>query len=224
MQSDPKKHHYNPKLLLKGFCADNSLKLFVYDLKKETIRCQAPKEVASETNFYSLLINGNLDKSLEAKFGAIESKAALIIEKSKKASPLTNQEKQDFAEFISLMRIRTPSFLDNLGQLRITFEEAKLYEGGQNLEFTQQRTKEISRDIVLQDPFLQWYWKFLEGKILTMKWCLFKAAPGDLLPVITPCVQFSNFLTVIKMELALLMNLTIHLYGYTYLFLKNIVG
>jgi hypothetical protein len=92
--TNPKNHHHNPKFLLEGFCEDNSPKLFVYDLEKEEIRSQIPKEVACEVNFYSRLINGNLDKQLEKEFGDIETKAAPVIEKFKKSLPLIEQEKK----------------------------------------------------------------------------------------------------------------------------------
>ena len=172
---DPKNHHYNPKFLLEGFCAENSPRLFVYDLEKEEIRNQIPQDVACEGNFYSLLINGKLDKQLEKEFGDIESKAAPVIENFKKSLPLTEPEKKDLAKFIALARIRTPCFLDNLGALKISFEEAQKFGEKPNIEFTQLRRREIKRDIVLQEPFIRWYFTYLENKILNLKWALFKA-------------------------------------------------
>lgn len=62
-----------------------------------------------------------------------------------------------------------------MGALKIFFEEAQKFEEKPNIEFIQPRTIEIKRDILLQDPFIRWYFIYLENKILTLKWALFKA-------------------------------------------------
>lgn len=171
-------HHYVSKFLLDSFCEDNSSKLFVYDLEKNGIRQQIPKEVASECNFYSLRVNGQLDIGLEDFFSTIETKAAPIIEKFKQDLPLSDLERNNLANFISLMRIRTPAFLNNAAKLRVAFEESKQFDETQSLEFTLTRWKEVRRDNILRDSFLWWYWAFLEHNILNMKWGFIKAPLG----------------------------------------------
>lgn len=174
----PKKHHYNPILLLKEFCADNSRKLFIYDLDKGEIRESVPEKIACETNFYSLFNNGEIDTRLELLFSKIESEALPAIENFKNSVPLSTKEKEDFAKFIALMGIRTPTFINNMALHKTTREDFASFEKEQSPEFTQPRIKEIARDIVLQESFIWEYWHHLENKILDMKWSLFKAAPG----------------------------------------------
>ena len=175
---EPKKHHYVPQFLLKEFLPYNVDQLWVYDIQKEEIRLQKPAEVACETNFYSILTDGTLDRQLEKKFSQIESKAKSIIEKFKQQAPLSTEEKQNFACFIALTRVRTPSFINNLGKLEVAFQEIGLFQKNQEIDFTQERAREISRDTILKHPFFWWHWQFLEENILRMKWSLFEAPYG----------------------------------------------
>lgn len=176
--TNQKKQHYVPQFLLKEFLPPNEDQLFVYDTQKEKIRTQKIKEVACESNFYSILTDGKSDKQLEKKLSQIEGKAAGVIEKFKQLTPLNMEEKEDFARFIALSRVRTPTFLNNLAKLEVNFTEADIYKKTDEIDFTHERTKEISRDILLKHPFFWWYWKFLEKKLLSMKWSLFEAPYG----------------------------------------------
>ncbi len=115
---------------------------------------------------------------MEDFFCTVESEAAPIIEKFKQGFPLSDLERINFASFISLMRIRTPAFLSNAAKLRVAFEESIQFDETQCLEFTLKRWKKVRRDNVLRDPFLWWYWVFLENNILNMKWALVRASPG----------------------------------------------
>ena len=175
---NPKKHHYVSQFLLKEFLPPNKDQLFVYDNQKGDIRLQKTKEVACESNLYSILTDGKVDRQLEKKFSQIESEAAIIIEKFKQLTPLSAKEKEALARFIALTRIRTPSFLNNLAKLEVNSKEIGLFKETQEIDFTQERTKEISRDIILKHRFFWWYWEFLEKKILSMKWSLFEAPYG----------------------------------------------
>lgn len=175
---NPKKHHYVPQFLLKEFLPPNRDQLFVYDNQTEGIRQQKAKEVACESNLYSILVDGKSNKQLENKFSHIENSAAVIIEKFKQIAPLSENEKETLARFLALSRVRTPTFLNNLGKLEVNFREIGLFNETQEIDFTQERTREISRDVILRHPFFWWYWEFLEKKILSMKWSLFEAPYG----------------------------------------------
>lgn len=176
--TNPKKHHYVPQFLLREFLPPNEDQLFVYDTKNEKIRPQKTKEIACESNFYSILTDGKSDKQLEKKFSHIEGKAAGVIKRFKQRAPLNEEDKETLARFIALSRVRTPTFLNNLAKLEVNFTEAEFFKKTQDIDFTQERTKEISRDLILKHSFFWWYWEFLEEKILSMKWSLFEAPYG----------------------------------------------
>lgn len=176
--SNPKKHHYVPQFLLKEFLPSGKDQLFVYDTKEKAIRSQKPREVACESSLYNIIANGKIDKQLEEKFGQIESNSVEVIEKFKQRIQLSTQERETLARFIALTRIRTPAFLNALAKIEVNFRELGRFKENQEIDFTNESTKEISRDAVLKHPFFWWYWEFLEKKILTMKWSLFESPYG----------------------------------------------
>lgn len=177
--SNPKNHHYHPKLLLKDFCPDNSTQLFVYDLNKREIRNQNFESVGCEKNFYSILNNGELDKRLELAISGVETKAASALRKFKdlKSNSLSDKERENIAVFIALMGIRTPFFLNMTAKLKICSEEIDRYQEEKNPELTLPRSIEIGRDSLLAEPFLPRTHLWLAQNILKMNWSLVKAHP-----------------------------------------------
>jgi hypothetical protein len=107
--NQPKRHHYLPQKYQEGFCRDGSLWLF--DRKLGQFRNQTPINTCLERHFYSVEDGeGKKDAELEIVNAKVEGLAWPLIEKLESRQPLSLEERTHFAEFVTLMRFRTPEF------------------------------------------------------------------------------------------------------------------
>jgi hypothetical protein len=105
----PRRHHYLPIKYQSGFCRDSLLWLF--DRKTTTIRNAHPKNTCLESHYYSLQDkDGNRNTELETVFSKVEGATWPLIEKLEKNEQLSLIERTHLAEFVTLMRFRTPEF------------------------------------------------------------------------------------------------------------------
>jgi hypothetical protein len=104
-----KRHHYLTEAYLKGFCAKG--KLWLYDRERGKYRHQDPHNVGFENYFYSVTNpDGTLDSGVETLLSDIESKALPSLQKLRKQSSLSLEERQYVALFLAFLRTRVPEF------------------------------------------------------------------------------------------------------------------
>ena len=119
--SDPKRHHYVPKMLLKRF-VDNNGNLWVYrkDSSDQKVFPAKPDNVFLETDLYTQFDQtGTKDTSVEKQFSTLEGQADLVIEKiitqarSGRQPSLTLGEKKTWDEFLYCQWIRVPQMYND---------------------------------------------------------------------------------------------------------------
>ena len=80
--SNPKRHHYVPKMLLQNFTDDNG-RLYVFDrrLPEKGVRISSPKQAFVENNMYLQYAygGGEKDYSIEHSLSQLEGYASLVI-------------------------------------------------------------------------------------------------------------------------------------------------
>lgn len=108
-----KRQHYVPRLLLRTFAADGKIRVF--DLKDSTEYRTSIKNVAVETHFYDMKIEG-IQVSTEDWLAQLEEEAVRVIERllndPNSISSLSVKEELHIARFITALRFRTPAFRD----------------------------------------------------------------------------------------------------------------
>lgn len=108
MQGQPKRHHYIPQFFLRSFSIDGK-NLWVFDRYKKEYRYQNIRKIASENKFYSYQTQGKKG-NLEKLFSQVEGLASPVLKKILSREEITEQEKADFAMFVSVMKVRVPDF------------------------------------------------------------------------------------------------------------------
>ena len=119
---EKRKHHYIPLFYLENFTciSDDSIQTpYVWVLergKKEPYR-RAPVNAASETGFYDVEgLDGKLSSVVEDLLSSLESICSKVLKKVLNRQPLTAEERDAFALFVSSMRLRVPHFKISFGQ------------------------------------------------------------------------------------------------------------
>lgn len=118
--SEPRRHHYVPRLLLAGFTANGSAEgfLWVHNIRKhdEPWR-QRPRTVAHERDFYRTAIEGEDPFLVEKALAEIEGQVAPIIREIQRTLKLPDAEAlQELLYFVALLATRVPSLRESLSK------------------------------------------------------------------------------------------------------------
>lgn len=115
--SNPKRHHYVPKMLLQNFTDDNG-RLYVFDrrLPEKGVRISSPKQAFVENNMYLQYAygGGEKDYSIEHSLSQLEGYASLVImrvidaARAGKRPTLSAQEKRSWDTYFCSQLTRTP--------------------------------------------------------------------------------------------------------------------
>jgi hypothetical protein len=117
----PKRHHYNPQMLLRRF-ADAQGMLFFYNkgLPHRGVQSTQPANLFVQNHLYSFQTkDGTKDTSLETQFAALEYKADLIIEKiitcarAGREPKLNPEERRDWDSFFYYQWKRVPEMIES---------------------------------------------------------------------------------------------------------------
>jgi hypothetical protein len=109
LKNTAKRQHYVPRLLLKRF-TDINEKLWVFDKWEKNIFESSINGVAAENYYYNYNVSGVV-RTLENELTEYETKASKVIDsivESNSLLNLTDDDKYNFSEFISLQYLRTP--------------------------------------------------------------------------------------------------------------------
>lgn len=107
--SEPKRHHYLPQFYLENFCRDGLL--WVYDRERNEYRQQTPLNTALQNQYYTALTpDGKQTVEIEKFLSVIEGLAKPIITKVDNKNPISLQEKETLAIFISFLKTRVPDY------------------------------------------------------------------------------------------------------------------
>src|SRR5215469_9766851 len=108
----PVRHHYIPQFYLEGFAHENE-SLHLLDKKassqEQMYRQSSVSAIAFEKKLYTYRTKDGKTDTLEQKFSEIEGKAKSVIRKLSQREEISEQERGDFAFFISLLYVRTPA-------------------------------------------------------------------------------------------------------------------
>ena len=118
--SIPKRQHFIPRMHLQHFAGQEPKgHVWTYDAQTEQARHSIPEETAVEAHFYSVKTDdGTMDTRIETKLSEIESKATPVYEMLlKDVIPGETQERMDFAMFLALMYVRTPTMRRMYGEM-----------------------------------------------------------------------------------------------------------
>ena len=109
MSNDPVKHHVVPRLYLKGFTDPADPELIYVFRQGERPFCTGVKGVAFVNNFYTYEDNAGNKKSIERDLAdQIEGPTVPVLAKVRAMHPITTQEKEVLARYISVMLTRVP--------------------------------------------------------------------------------------------------------------------
>jgi len=108
--SNPKRHHFLPKVYLKNFCENGFF--WVYDRKKNEYRKQTPNNTAVQKKYYSFIgCDGKEHNEIENKvLSDIETEVKPIIDKINNKKIISPYEKMILAIFITFLHLRGPGF------------------------------------------------------------------------------------------------------------------
>jgi hypothetical protein len=115
----PKRQHYVPRLLLRGFVAANTEQVYVFDKQDSRVFRTSIRKIASERAFYDLDIPDGL-ATLEPALADLESKAGPIIDGIRKARSVAGLSEADavtLALFAMVQHQRTVNFRAKVGQM-----------------------------------------------------------------------------------------------------------
>lgn len=119
---EPKRHHFNPQMLLRRF-SDEDAKLYFFDKRRQEkgVLRTTPKDLFVQRHLYSTIeIDGTRDTSLEQYYARIESIADRIIEKitsaarSGKLPNLSESEKGEWDNYLYRQWSRVPDLQVNI--------------------------------------------------------------------------------------------------------------
>lgn len=107
-----KRHHFNPILHIRRFVGDAPKgQVWTYDKREGHVRPAKPANTAVQAHFYSFeRDDGTMDTTMEDCVSKIESDAAPVYEALLQGkTPDDPQARADFALFLALMYVRTPT-------------------------------------------------------------------------------------------------------------------
>lgn len=168
------KAHIIPESYLKGFVDPNTPQghdpsLHLYDFSTQSWKRRAPQKALRQTDYYALPgMEGDEKDALDhGPMGAIEGRAAQLVRtKIEAKSPLSFEEKRDYAEFIGLMMGRVPAHRARMDHLiGEAYAQPWLMMAQYNPERYRRMVEAYERDTGQKAPSLA-DWRMLEeGKI-----------------------------------------------------------
>lgn len=106
---DPHVHHHLPQFYQRGFIADNTNKIWVYE-KGFPPRHRSIRSTGMQIDLYAIQDSrGNMDfATVEKKLSLLENEAARVIQRIKKREQVTQNDRRVLCRFVSVMWRRTP--------------------------------------------------------------------------------------------------------------------
>jgi len=178
MSTEVRIQHYVPRLYLRSFCAHDKKREYLYCLDKASLK-RFKTSIASvgvERDFFAA--RDDFTKSLEARFGRLESvfgNCYRRLIKTRTLGCLSSDDKMIISYYVAAQELRTKEFRQMLGdmvrQLREHLSKEKMSE-----ELERQLNKAMSNESIegLHTSMLGDIPQFAET-YGTMKWVLFKS-------------------------------------------------
>lgn len=118
--SEPRKHHYVPQFYQRGFIADKSNRIWVYQ-KALSPRRYGVKKTGMRIDLYAFRDkDGQTDfGTVERQLARIDDQAAKIIQKLENEKALTDEDRMRLCRFVSVMWRRTPKHMDHVNKTAI---------------------------------------------------------------------------------------------------------
>ena len=114
--NQPRRHHFVLRFYLKGFCAEDTQGLAVYDRVRNAYRNQRPAEVAHRRDYYAYEDEqGNRCVDIEAALGEVEMAASRSIQRVDNGDELTDEDRMVLATYVAFQYTRTPAYAAWLG-------------------------------------------------------------------------------------------------------------
>lgn len=114
--SEPKRQHYLPQFYLKNFCRDGLL--WVYDRETNEYKQQTPLNTALQNQYYTALTpDSKKTTEIEKFLSVIENLAKPVITKIDSKKPISPQEKEALATFISFLKTRVPDYGKSVNEM-----------------------------------------------------------------------------------------------------------
>jgi Protein of unknown function (DUF4238) len=117
----PKGQHFIPRLHLQNFAGSQPRgQVWTYDAIAAKAWSAIPEETAVQTHFYSAeKSDGTMDTRIEAFLSQVEGRAAPVYQALLRGIvPKNSQARLDFAQFLSLMYLRTPAMRRMAAEIR----------------------------------------------------------------------------------------------------------
>jgi hypothetical protein len=107
--SDPHKHHFVPQFYQRGFIADNTKKIWVYQQGVRP-RHGSVRSTGMQIDLYTIEDSqGNTDSAtVEKELSLLDDHAAKLIQRIKKREQVTGRDRRLLCRFVSVMWRRTP--------------------------------------------------------------------------------------------------------------------
>jgi len=114
----PKKHHFLPQFYLGNFKIDSKRTkeehVWVASKKNDRMYLAAIKDAGCESDFHTILSEAEEQdrKTIESELSKIEGQQARLITEICEKNSVEEKNREDLNEFISIMRLRVPSYKD----------------------------------------------------------------------------------------------------------------
>jgi len=114
--NSPKRHHTLQEFYLRNFC--KSGELWVYDIHRDEVRPQTPKNTTVRKHFYTFEDeHGNKDYTIENILAQVEGIASKVIKLLLSSNVLSPSDRLELAMFASIMMHRIPYHLESSASL-----------------------------------------------------------------------------------------------------------
>jgi hypothetical protein len=184
---EPRKHHYVPQFYQRGFVADASSRIWVYQKALAPGR-YGVKKTGMKIDLYAYRDrDGQTDfGSVERQLATIDDQAAKIIQKLGRGKPLTDKDRLRLSRFVSIMWRRTPKHMTQVNKTARELMPKVLepfdgmkdrlsLEARADLERIRQEYIDNPPDFLFPQNVLRE--SVFEGLMSKMDWAFFKASP-----------------------------------------------
>jgi hypothetical protein len=185
---EPRKHHYVPRFYQRGFMADASKKIWVYQKDRKPQRCST-KKTGMEIDLYAFRnAKGEVDLgTVEKELGLLDDRAAKVIQKLERGKHPTARERARLCKFVSIMWRRTPKHKDYVNKIAVELLSNVLEPldkmGSQLSTEARAEVERIRREYSAKPPDFLFPHNVLresafERFMYKMDWAFFKSLPG----------------------------------------------